>query len=91
MATTPFHKPVRNMDKQNPARTPGWKLMLMAGAIVGGGALTIAAGDSYFEISKNLEIFTELYKELNIYYVDETNPGELMTTGIDAMLESRVT
>jgi hypothetical protein len=51
-------------------------------------AFTIAAGDSYFEISKNLEIFTELYKELNIYYVDDTQPGKLMKTGIDAMLNS---
>src|SRR5690606_38958226 len=31
---------------------------------------------------------TTLYRELNIYYVDETNPGELMKTGIDAMLKS---
>jgi carboxyl-terminal processing protease len=55
---------------------------------VAGGAFTISAGDSYFEISKNLEIFTELYKELNIYYVDDTQPGKLMKTGIDAMLTS---
>jgi hypothetical protein len=40
-----------------------------------GWRFTIAAGDSYFEISKNLEIFNELYKELNIYYVDDTQPG----------------
>jgi len=44
--------------------------------------------DSYFEISKNLDIFATLFKELNIYYVDETKPGELMKTGIDAMLKS---
>jgi carboxyl-terminal processing protease len=44
--------------------------------------------DEYFEISKNMEIFTALYKELNIYYVDDTKPGELMKTGIDAMLRS---
>ena len=56
--------------------------------IVSGGAFTISAADSYFEISKNLEIFTELYKELNIYYVDDTQPGKLMKTGIDAMLNS---
>lgn len=43
--------------------------------------------DNYFEISKNLDIFATLFKELNIYYVDETNPGDLMKTGIDAMLE----
>lgn len=46
------------------------------------------AADEYFEISKNLEIFTNLYKELNIYYVDETEPGALMKEGIDAMLQS---
>ncbi|PCJ89863.1 MAG: peptidase S41 [Flavobacteriales bacterium] len=42
--------------------------------------------DSYFEISKNLDIFATLFRELNIYYVDETQPGELMKDGIDAML-----
>lgn len=47
-----------------------------------------AFADNYFEISKNLEIFTAIYKELNIYYVDETKPGKLMKTGIDAMLKS---
>lgn len=65
-----------------------WKTLLLSGAIAGAGALTIAAGDSYFEISKNLEIFNELYKELNVYYVDDTQPGKLMKTGIDAMLSS---
>jgi carboxyl-terminal processing protease len=54
------------------------------------GLLTVSAtyADEYFEISKNLEIFTSVYKELNIYYVDETKPGTLMKTGIDAMLRS---
>jgi len=44
--------------------------------------------DEFFEISKNMEIFNSVYRELNIYYVDETKPGELMKTGIDAMLRS---
>lgn len=39
-----------------------------------------------FEISKNLDIFTELYKQLDINYVEGIKPGELMKTGIDAML-----
>lgn len=43
---------------------------------------------SYFEISKQLDIFTTLFQELNTYYVDEIEPGELVKTGIDAMLES---
>jgi carboxyl-terminal processing protease len=51
-------------------------------------SMSSAAVVKYFDVSKNLEVFTTLYKELNLYYVDETNPGELMKTGIDAMLES---
>ena len=42
----------------------------------------------YFEITKNLELFANLYKELNYYYVDDIEPGKLMRTGIDAMLNS---
>ncbi len=44
--------------------------------------------DNYFEITKNLDIFVTLFKELNLYYVDETKPGDLMKTGIEGMLES---
>lgn len=49
---------------------------------------TLGFTDSYFEVSKNLDIFATLFRELNIYYVDDANPGDLMKTGIDAMLES---
>jgi carboxyl-terminal processing protease len=42
----------------------------------------------YFEISKNIEIFTTLYRELNTYYVDDLDPSKLMRTGVDAMLNS---
>jgi carboxyl-terminal processing protease len=41
-----------------------------------------------FEVSKNLDIFSSLYRVLNESYVDETKPGQLMKTAIDAMLES---
>ncbi len=44
--------------------------------------------NNYFEISKNLDIFATLYKELNSYYVDEVEPSKLIRSGIDAMLES---
>lgn len=49
---------------------------------------SLAFVDNYFEISKNLDIMTTAYKELNIYYVDEVDPAKLMRTGIEAMLES---
>jgi len=41
-----------------------------------------------FEIIKNLDIFYTLFRELNSYYVDETNPEKLVETGINEMLES---
>jgi carboxyl-terminal processing protease len=41
-----------------------------------------------FEISKNLDIYTTLFREINKNYVDEINVGDMMKTGIDAMLES---
>jgi carboxyl-terminal processing protease len=44
--------------------------------------------ESYFEISKNLDIFSTVYREINVNYVEETNPGKLVKTGIDAMLAS---
>ncbi len=50
--------------------------------------LTSSYVDSYFEISKNLDIFITLFKELNLYYVDETQPGQLVEKGIEGMLES---
>jgi carboxyl-terminal processing protease len=71
---------------KNPFRS--WKKTSVILAVATGGVFAIAAGDNYFEVGKNLEIFNELYKDINIYYVDEVNPGELIGTGIDAMLES---
>ncbi|MFN9954265.1 MAG: peptidase S41, partial [bacterium] len=52
------------------------------------GLFSMSFADDYFEISSNLDIFATLFRELNIYYVDETKPGDLMKKGIDAMLES---
>ena len=42
--------------------------------------------DDFFEISKQIEIFTTLYKTVNQNYVDETNPAELMDKAIKSML-----
>ncbi|MDW8296539.1 MAG: PDZ domain-containing protein, partial [Raineya sp.] len=44
--------------------------------------------DNAFEIAKNLQIFTTLYKEVNNYYVDELNPSKTMRTSIDALMKS---
>ena len=40
------------------------------------------------EVAKNLDIFNQLYKNLDLFYVDTLNPNEVVTTGIKAMLRS---
>lgn len=47
---------------------------------------TTAFKNDFFEIAKQIEIFTTLFKEINMNYVDETNPGDLMDTAIKSML-----
>jgi len=42
---------------------------------------------NFFEIAKQIEIFTTMFKEVNMNYVDETNPGDLMDTAIKSMLK----
>ena len=48
---------------------------------------TTAYRNDYFEIAKQIEIFTTLFKEINMNYVDETNPAKLMQEGLRHMLE----
>ena len=43
---------------------------------------------NYFEITKNLEIFNNIYRELETSYVEKINPGELMEKTIDNMLST---
>lgn len=47
---------------------------------------TTAFKNDFFEIAKQIEIFTTLFKEINMNYVDDTNPGDLMDTAIKSML-----
>ena len=42
----------------------------------------------FFEIAKQLEIYNTVFKEINMGYVDETNPAELMENGVKHMLET---
>ena len=55
--------------------------------IIAGSAFA-QSNERYFEIAKNLEVFTSVYKQLNTHYVDELDPNTLMRTGIDAMMNS---
>jgi carboxyl-terminal processing protease len=48
----------------------------------------VSAADHYFEITRNLDVFTALFRDVNISYVDETDPSKLMRTCIDGMLKT---
>ena len=43
--------------------------------------------DDLFQISKNLDVFASVYKEVNINYVDDINSEKMIKTGVDAMLD----
>ncbi|MGV7106030.1 S41 family peptidase [Flavobacterium sp. U410] len=43
--------------------------------------------NDFFEIAKQIEIFTNTFKTVNQNYVDETNPGELMDVALKSMLK----
>ena len=61
------------------------------GVLIGGLVLvfimTSAYKNDYFEIAKQLDIFTSLFKEVNMNYVDETNPADLMQESVKQMLK----
>ncbi|NPD92548.1 S41 family peptidase [Xylanibacter muris] len=44
--------------------------------------------DHNFEVAKNLDIFNNMYRTLDLMYVDTINPGEVIGNGIKAMLRS---
>lgn len=64
------------------------KITIISTGIVLGLSITGFVADRYFEISKNLDIFSTVYREVNTYYVDDVEPGKLIRTGIDGMLNS---
>lgn len=73
-----------------PMKLRKYKYPFLAGAVV---VLLISISfappaEKYFDIAKNLDIFTTLFKEVNAYYVDEVQPKALIDKGIAGMLES---
>lgn len=63
------------------------KISVIVGIVVIGMLVMMLFRNKYFEILKNLEIFINFYKEINIYYVDDVDLGQFMCIGIDVMME----
>ena len=58
-------------------------LMLIPAAL-----LSWSFADDFFMIARQIDVFSSVYREVNAYYVDEVNPGQLMKKGIDGMLKT---
>ena len=56
--------------------------------VIGLGAVLSSSSLNYFEINKQLEIFANVYREVNVHYVEETHPEELMDDAIGNMLKN---
>jgi carboxyl-terminal processing protease len=69
--------------------TKSIKKRIIALSAIGVAAVGMAYTNSnYFEMAKNIEIYANVYKELNTHYVDDIDPAKLMRIGIDAMTNS---
>jgi carboxyl-terminal processing protease len=63
-------------------------LAVVVALVIGISVWGFRTDEKNFEISKNLDIFYTLVRELNLFYVDDINPDKLIRTGIDDMLET---
>jgi len=63
-------------------------VMVMIAALGAFAQSTDKKTEHHFEVAKNLDIFNTLYRELDMLYVDTLDAQKLITTGIDAMLNS---
>lgn len=62
-------------------------LWLSALLLLGGIVAFQAKNDRLFAIAKSIDIFASLIRELDTYYVEQIDPEQLLTVGIQAMLE----
>ncbi|WP_371825401.1 S41 family peptidase [Mucilaginibacter sp. SMC90] len=75
------------MMKQGLVFKKGYKRAGLFAGIALLAAGVVGFNDDLFQISKNLDVFASVYKEVNINYVDDINSAKLVKTGVDAMLD----
>ncbi len=64
-----------------------YKRLFISAGIISLALVIFSFNDDLFQISKNLDVFAALYKEVNINYVDDINSSKMIKTGVDAMLD----
>ena len=50
--------------------------------------VTVSFKSDFFEVAKQIEIYTAVFKELNMYYIDDINPAQLTTKDINESLKN---
>src|ERR1043165_8663763 len=65
-----------------------FRIAILVIVVAASSVITYSFVDDFFEVSKNLDIFSTLFREVNLNYVDPVDPGKLMKKGIDSMLET---
>jgi carboxyl-terminal processing protease len=65
-----------------------YKAIGFSGGVIGLALLVWSFNDDLFQVSKNLDVFASLYKEVNINYVDDINSAKMLKNGVDAMLDN---
>ncbi len=63
------------------------KNVILLAAVVVLSTVLFAFMSELFEVATQMEIYTTLFKELNMYYIDEINPAQLTESAINNMLE----
>ncbi len=63
-------------------------LLLLASVLVAVAAYRVNDNDLFFLIKKNFTLFSEVYNEISLRYVDEVNPETIMRRGLNSMLQT---
>ena len=71
----------------NRTRLPQFVWIPLLGLTVLLGIRAVRPSGTYFEVTKHLEILTSVFKGVHEFYVEEPEPGTLMSVAIDAMLD----
>lgn len=69
-------------------KTHKLKLSLLGLFLIALSSTAFRAPDIYFEIQRAFSIWSDVFTEISLRYVDEVDPAFLMRTGIDAMLQT---
>lgn len=62
--------------------------LLLASILVAVAAYRVNDNDLFFLIKKNFTLFSEVYNEISLRYVDEVNPETIMRRGLSSMLQA---